>query len=289
MALLTTAQQTFFCIQRLSEVHTAEAGVTQPGLIEIYLVLRGQLLVHGGGAPVSLGPYHFYTRLRHKQGEVDLHPDVDGYVIRFSKSLLYNGEQESYCSHFSAFQALVLRGEVIRPGASFLREGEKLCAMMHEEYSHSSGFSMQILGGFLNIFVLHLMRASDFFAPVTGNVSQHMLVRKFNALLEEQFKTKRKVSDYASLLSVSANYLNGTIKQATGQSVGSHIRQRIVLEAVRQAKLKGASLKEVAYSLGFHDNAHFSRFFKKTAGRNFSEIKKYHFNNTMVSFSGNDW
>ncbi|WP_276481598.1 helix-turn-helix domain-containing protein [Paraflavitalea pollutisoli] len=279
-------KQTFFSIQPLNELYYAEPGATPPGVIEIYLVLKGKIMVHGGGSDVSLDANHLYSRLRHKQGEVSLHPDVKGYVIRFSKSMLYSGEQESYCSHFSAFQALVFRGEAIQPGASFLREGEKLCDMMYAEYCYHPGFSLHILGGFLNIFVLHLMRATDCFVPVSGNVSQHMLVRKFNALLEEKFMTKRKVSEYAALLSVTANYLNGTIKQATGQSVGLHIRQRIVLEAVRQAKLKGASLKEVAYSLGFHDNAHFSRYFKKTAGRNFSDIKRHHFNNTLVSFSG---
>jgi YesN/AraC family two-component response regulator len=35
-------------------------------------------------------------------------------------------------------------------------------------------------------------------------------------------------------------------------------------------------MKEVAWNLGFLDNAHFSRLFKKVAGTNFSDIRKSH-------------
>lgn len=35
-----------------------------------------------------------------------------------------------------------------------------------------------------------------------------------------------------------------------------------------------AGMKEIAYSLGFLDSAHFSRFFKTFAGINFSEFKR---------------
>ena len=93
------------------------------------------------------------------------------------------------------------------------------------------------------------------------------------------------MSDYAALLFVSPNYLTQIVRQATGKSAGVHIRQRVVLEAVRQVKLTGASMKEVAHNLGFDDYAHFSKFFKKAAGKSFTEIRKYLFNKTMVSFS----
>ena len=97
-------------------------------------------------------------------------------------------------------------------------------------------------------------------------------------LLEQKFKTNKKVSDYAALLFVTPNYLNEIIKHATGNSAGFHIRQKVALEAVRQTKLTGASMKEVAGRLGFNDNAHFSKFFKKVAGRNFSDLKKIEIN-----------
>jgi AraC family transcriptional activator of pobA len=133
---------------------------------------------------------------------------------------------------------------------------------------------MQIVDGFLGILLLHLMRQSNTFMHNTG--SGNVLVRKFNVLVEEKFRTIKKVSDYAALLFVTPNYLNNIIKQATGNCAGFHIRQRVVWKAIRRAKLTGASMKEVALELGFDDNAHFSKFFKKAAGNNFSEIRKFH-------------
>jgi AraC-like DNA-binding protein len=41
-------------------------------------------------------------------------------------------------------------------------------------------------------------------------------------------------------------------------------------------------MKEVAYSLGFEDIAHFSRFFKNTAGMNFTDFRK----NTALPLTG---
>jgi YesN/AraC family two-component response regulator len=85
------------------------------------------------------------------------------------------------------------------------------------------------------------------------------------------------VSDYAGRLSVTPNYLNEIIKKTTGFSAGHHIRQRIVLEAKRQATYSGRCMKEIAYFLGFCDMAHFSKLFKNTTGMNFSYFKKENF------------
>jgi AraC-like DNA-binding protein len=92
--------------------------------------------------------------------------------------------------------------------------------------------------------------------------------------LEKNFKEQRMVAEYASELSVSPNYLNEIVKKVTGQSAGYHIRQRIGLEAKRKALHTGMCMKEIAYYLGFSDLAHFSKFFKLTTGKNFSDMRK---------------
>jgi AraC-like DNA-binding protein len=62
--------------------------------------------------------------------------------------------------------------------------------------------------------------------------------------------------------------------EVSGYSASYHIQQRLVQEAKRLAVYNNASLKMVAYTLGFDDLSHFSRFFKHAAGINFSEYKK---------------
>jgi YesN/AraC family two-component response regulator len=64
------------------------------------------------------------------------------------------------------------------------------------------------------------------------------------------------------------------VKRHTRQPAGYHIRQRIVQEAKRLALYSDVCMKEIAYLLGFSDTAHFSKFFKKSTGINFSEFKR---------------
>jgi AraC-like DNA-binding protein len=84
----------------------------------------------------------------------------------------------------------------------------------------------------------------------------------------------KMVAEYAEELSVSPNHLNEIVKKVSGFPASHHIRQRVLLEAKRLAAYSGASMKEIAYSLGFEDIAHFSKFFKNLSGSNFTSYKK---------------
>jgi AraC family transcriptional activator of pobA len=85
---------------------------------------------------------------------------------------------------------------------------------------------------------------------------------------------KKMVSAYARDLHVTANYLNETVKKASGSPASYHIQQRIILEAKRKARHVRTSMKEIAYGLGFADLAHFSKYFKRASGINFTDFKK---------------
>ena len=82
------------------------------------------------------------------------------------------------------------------------------------------------------------------------------------------------VIDYASQLYVTPNYLNRIVKKITGFTASHHIQQQIILEAKRKALYLSASMKEIAYSLGFDNLAHFSKFFKNNCGMSFTDFKK---------------
>lgn len=267
--------QTFFHVQRLAEMPGNDAGnIVEGETVEVYLVLTGKVTIQGSRFRVLLEKKNIYFCCPGERIEIEVSPGTAGYVIRFSKHLLYSDNYELHSSDLFAFQALILRDEVVRVNTSFLKEGKKICEMMYQEFKYHNDFRLQILSGFLGIFLLHLIRKSNLFMCITGEKTKHMLARRFNALLEREFKACKRVSYYAAMLSVTPAYLNWIMKQATGRSAGSCIRQRVVVEAVRQVKLRGASLKEIAYDLGFNDTGHFSKFFKKAAGKNFSDIKK---------------
>lgn len=145
---------------------------------------------------------------------------------------------------------------------------------MVKEFENNNLFRSEMLRRYFKILLIYITRQVEGnfeFVRPTRNLE---IVQQFMGLLERNYKEQKMVSDYASMLSVTPNYLNEIIKKTTGYSAGHHIRQRIVLEAKRQATFSGHCMKEIAYFLGFGDMAHFSKFFKNTTGMNFSDFKK---------------
>ena len=89
------------------------------------------------------------------------------------------------------------------------------------------------------------------------------VIRKFNVLVDEHYKTKRKVSDYAELLFKSPKTLSNLFGIYNQKSPQQLIQERIALEAKRLLQFSALQNQEIAYELGFNDPAHFSKFFKK--------------------------
>ena len=110
------------------------------------------------------------------------------------------------------------------------------------------------------------------------NNEQIDLVRRFNVLVDEHFKTKRKVSDYADLLFKSPKTLSNIFALYNQSSPQQIILSRIALEAKRLINYTDKQNQEIAYDLGFNDPAHFSSFFKKMTNYTPTKYRELHKN-----------
>lgn len=93
-----------------------------------------------------------------------------------------------------------------------------------------------------------------------------IVTKAFKQLLEHNFVSAKRPSEYAQQLNISTGYLNECIKNITGHSVSHHIQQRVVLEAKRLLYHSDKSIKEIATELGYDDYPYFSRLFTKVTG-----------------------
>lgn len=141
-----------------------------------------------------------------------------------------------------------------------------------EQMEHFSAsllnYTNDALGSLMKLF---LIQSNNHCTLVKENNQQFVettnhLLRSFKQLLNEHYKTKHKVSDYADMLAVTADYLNKTVKSATGKTAKEHIQSKLATEAKRSLIFTNLSGKELAYELGFDESAHFSNFFKKNTG-----------------------
>lgn len=101
----------------------------------------------------------------------------------------------------------------------------------------------------------------------TRHSQRHVsLVVSFRRLLAEHLAANRQPSHYASLLNISAVYLNEVVKSVTGMNATSFIKNEVMLRAKRQLVHTDLSIKEIADSLGIDDHAYFSRMFTQATG-----------------------
>ncbi|GAB3512495.1 helix-turn-helix transcriptional regulator [Emticicia fontis] len=97
---------------------------------------------------------------------------------------------------------------------------------------------------------------------------------KFRELLFTYIKTRHLVSDYASLLNVTPNHLNKSVKAVTGKSPTRWIDEAIVLEAKVLLYQSNLSISEIASEVGLFDQSYFSRLFKKYEGTTPLQFRK---------------
>lgn len=107
-----------------------------------------------------------------------------------------------------------------------------------------------------------------------GNQSDIDLVRHFNVLVEEHFKTKKTVGEYAEIMHKSPKTITNVFGKYSEDTPLQVIHKRIIMEAKRMLLYTDKASKEIGYELGYSDPAQFSKLFKNHTGLTTTEFKK---------------
>ncbi|MDR2389175.1 MAG: AraC family transcriptional regulator [Tannerellaceae bacterium] len=99
------------------------------------------------------------------------------------------------------------------------------------------------------------------------------IMRKFYALVDEHFRDKKLVQDYADMLHKSSKTLANILSYYHQPSALKVIHNRIIAEAERLLYYTTKPSKEISIILGFEDHALFSRFFKNATGLTATEYR----------------
>ena len=100
------------------------------------------------------------------------------------------------------------------------------------------------------------------------------IVRRFYILVDQNFREKKQVQDYADLLFRSPKTLSNLFSSCGVPSPLRIIHERVEAEAKRLLLYTPKSAKEISELLGFEDLSTFSRFFKKMTGESVSDFRK---------------
>jgi AraC-like DNA-binding protein len=199
----------------------------------------------------------------------------EGVVIMFTRDFLH---QNMISEEFLINLGLFSDSDATPPlevNDTFSSKLEIIVNNIKQVFRGNNPFRGDLLGAYLKVFLIECNNIAPI--PEIENLqtfeSGKNILKQFKALVEKYYKEWHKVSEYATNLNISPDYLNSTIKTTIGKTAKEFIQNRINLEAKRLGVHTQLSTKEIAFQLGFDDPSHFSKFFKKNEGQAFTEFR----------------
>ena len=150
---------------------------------------------------------------------------------------------------------------------------EDILKRINVEYQRPGEWQQRMLSAHLVLLLTYLSRLYTEQFKDNGDSADKLLLRKFQARIDECYRELHEVGDYASMLNISAGHLSEVVKMQSGKPAIKHIHDRLVLEARRLLFHTNNSLKEIAFDLGFSDASYFNRFFKRETSSTPSECR----------------
>lgn len=199
--------------------------------------------------------------------------DTNGYVILFDMAQI---QSDSAAAEF-LFDHMSYSVNEFNP--TYIFSGKIAEQVMYtaetiwSDYNSDNNLKNEFLKNHLNLLCITCLRSvSENSFDKSPNDDTY---RKFRQLLRSNFKTIKKVKEYASTLGVSDKKLNEIVQRKTGLTCSALIYNQVILEAKRLLNTN-LSAKEVAFELAFEDPAHFSKFFKSQTGISPSQFQHVH-------------
>lgn len=200
--------------------------------------------------------------------------------VQALKILSFN--REFYCVHTNdsevSCNGLLFFGSNFSPilelSGDESRRLRTLFYVLAEEFDMNETSQEEMLRILLKRFIIRCTRlANSQLLKDGGNQNEIDLIRRYNILVEEHFKTMKSVSEYAKLLYKSPKTISNVFSKNSDLTPLEVIHERVIIEAKRMLLYTDKTTKEIGYELGYSDPAQFSKLFKKQTGRSATEFK----------------
>lgn len=235
---------------------------------------KGALTLEIDHIPVSLAPGQIVPlsplhRIENVQAEGEY------LVLLFDRNFycIFGHDSEVSCNGFlfngtSEFMRL----EPTPDQAAYLMQ---VVADLQREYEVADSLREEMLRMQLKRFIIVCTRIARAMFAVEEDREQLLdIVRHFYVLVDEHFRSKKRVQDYAALLHRSPKTLTNLFAACGKPSPLNVIRDRVNAEARRLLLYTPKTAKEIAYLLGYEDAAAFSRFFSKMNGESITAFRR---------------
>lgn len=239
----------------------------EKGLYKFIWVRQGSVIVEIDHQEMQLRQDEVIS-LTHLQHLVFKSVDGEYLALLFNSNFycIYGNDHEVSCSGFlfngsSHLIHFTLNGQE-------RRQLDEVTSAMAEEFTVTDSLQEEMLRILLKRFIIQCTRIARNRLNITQEKeSGFEVIRQYYNLVDEHYKTKKQVQDYADLLHKSPKTLSNIFSTCQLPSPLRVIHERVEAEAKRLLIYSNKNVKEIADLLGFEDQASFSRFFKNMTGQ----------------------
>lgn len=235
---------------------------------EIIWVRKGTGLHLIDGRPVPITPNSVSLIA---QGQVHTTVEaqqIQGYTLGFDDSFLSSESRLAPLSFRTMFNYLYEQQTFAIPDDEQQIGDRLLELIVHEFLVAQKSESYTVLRHLVCAFLAQIERIQRLSQRqrIAITSSQEQIYHAFLHLLEAHVYRQHSVTFYAQMLKRSPAQLNQIMQEMLGKTTKRVILERLLLEARRKLQFTDLSVKEVAASLGFRDQFHFSKLFKQEIG-----------------------
>lgn len=209
--------------------------------------------------------------------DISVNRNVNVVQIRFNR--------EFYCVHTNdsevSCNGLLFFGSNQLPIVKLDKQERDLLitwlGVIQEEFRENDSNQEEMLRILLKRFIIRCTRlAKKQLMLTTLNQDEYDLIRQFNVLVEENYKTVKKVSKYAHLMHRSPKTISNVFAKSQSISPLQIIHQRIVMEADRYLMYTDMPIKQISLELGYDDSTQFSKLYKTVRGSSMTDFRNGH-------------
>jgi len=196
-----------------------------------------------------------------------------GYIIAFKPSFLANKKRiYEIINTFRFFSSHTFPKYLLTPDRQKLVSD--IALNMSKEYVLGEPCSKQIIMGYLEVLLYNIKRWIKLNDSQKGTSASEFLSINFERLIIDDGNQIGTLSDYASRLNVSANYLSECIKKTTRKTARQILLNHRLIVAKSLLQQKEKSIAEIAYIMNYTEPTNFTKFFKQMTGTTPNQFRK---------------
>lgn len=203
--------------------------------------------------------------------QVHTHPDMsDCKIVSIAFSANFISDQQP---KFLQKVSTIFSRPFINISSDELHQVDEVIKIMARESARVNK-DYELIKALLNVLMVQCFNLSEVYPVLEHNING--TYNGFRLLLKENFIKQHQVKFYADTLHISTRVLTNSVKSSTFKTPKQLIDEHLLLEAKRLLYWSEASVKEIAWQLGFETDSYFNRFFKKHTGKTPKEFNRKH-------------